>query len=57
MSRFRQRGFPLHRRDVLKGGASVVGAAALPGGPVTDAIAATSTTLVIRARNATEPRL
>jgi peptide/nickel transport system substrate-binding protein len=49
MSRFRQRGFPLRRRDVLKAGASVVGAAALPGGPVTDAIAATSTTLVIAA--------
>ena len=49
MSRYYKRGFPLHRRDVLKGGASAVGAAALPSGLVSDAVAATSTTLVIAA--------
>jgi peptide/nickel transport system substrate-binding protein len=49
MSRYYKRGFPLHRRDVLKGGASAVGAAALPSGLVCDAVAATSTTLVIAA--------
>jgi peptide/nickel transport system substrate-binding protein len=49
MSRYHKRGFPLHRRDVLKGGASAVGAAALPSGLVSDAVAATSTTLVIAA--------
>jgi peptide/nickel transport system substrate-binding protein len=49
MSRYHKRGFPVHRRDVLKGGASAVGAAALPSGLVSNAVAATSTTLVIAA--------
>jgi hypothetical protein len=39
----------LDRRDVLKRGASLAGAVALPGGVISNAIAATSTTLVIAA--------
>ena len=39
----------LDRRDVLKRGASVAGVVALPGGVISNAIAATSTTLVIAA--------
>ncbi len=38
-----------NRRDVLKRGASLAGAVALPGGVISNAIAATSTTLVIAA--------
>src|ERR1700730_10244186 len=37
------------RRDVLKRGASLAGAVALPSGMISNAIAATSTTLVIAA--------
>ena len=39
----------LDRRDVLKRGASLASAVALPGGVISNAIAATSTTLVIAA--------
>ena len=49
MSSHRKRGFPLHRRDVLKGGATLAGAAALPVGWNLDAVAAASSTLVIAA--------
>src|SRR5215475_3113683 len=44
----RQPRFPLHRRDVLKGGASLAAAAGLPGGLIRSAAAA-ATTLVIAA--------
>ena len=49
MSPSDKRTFPLHRRDLLKGGVGWAGAAALPGGLISDASAATSSTLVIAA--------
>jgi peptide/nickel transport system substrate-binding protein len=49
MSGYRKRGFPLHRRDVLKSGAALAGAATLPVGWNLDAVAAASSTLVIAA--------
>jgi hypothetical protein len=49
MSSRRTLGFPLHRRDVLKGGATLAGAATLPVGWNLDAVAAASSTLVIAA--------
>ena len=42
MSSHRKLGFPLHRRDVLKGGATLAGAAMLPIGWNLDAVAAAS---------------
>ena len=45
----RQPRFPLHRRDVLKGGASLAAAAGLPGGLTGTASAAAANTLVIAA--------
>ena len=49
MSSRRTLGFPLHRRDVLKGGATLAGAATLPVGWNLDAVAAANSTLVIAA--------
>jgi hypothetical protein len=48
MSSRRTLGFPLHRRDVLKGGATLAGAT-LPVGWNLDAVAAASSTLVVAA--------
>jgi peptide/nickel transport system substrate-binding protein len=45
----RQPRFPLHRRDVLKGGAGLAAAAGLPGGLIGNAAAAAANTLVIAA--------
>ena len=42
----RQLRFPLHRRDVLKGGASLAAAAGLPGGLIGTAAAATNTLVI-----------
>jgi peptide/nickel transport system substrate-binding protein len=49
MSGYHKRGFPLHRRDVLKSGAALAGASTLPLGWNLDAAAAASSTLVIAA--------
>src|SRR5262249_61116423 len=42
----RQPRFPLHRRDVLKGGASLAAAAGLPGGLIGTAAAAANTLVI-----------